>query len=35
MVDGLNTSTFTPDEIIAGEFDRATRIVLITGAAAL
>lgn len=35
MVDGLNTSTYTPKELIAGEFPRATRVVLIGGAAAL
>src|ERR1051325_9947813 len=36
MVDGLNTTTFTPDKLIAGEFPRETRAgVTITGAAAL
>lgn len=35
MVDGLNTSTYTPSGLIAGEYPRAMRAVLITGAAAL
>ena len=35
MVDGLNTSTFSPAKLIAGEFDRATRDITLTGGAAL
>lgn len=35
MVDGLNSNTFTPAKLVAGEFDRATRDVTITGGAAL
>lgn len=35
MVDGLNSTTYSPSELIAGEFPRETRLGLITGAAAL
>lgn len=35
MVDGLNTSTYSPDKLVAGEFPRATRVITLTGGAAL
>lgn len=35
MVDGLTQSTYAPEQLIAGEYPRATRLVTITGAAAL
>ena len=35
MVSGLNSEAYTPEQLIAGEYPRAHRLVTITGGAAL
>lgn len=35
MVDGLNSSTYSPSDLVAGEYQRTQRVVTLTGGAAL